>query len=290
MHTAKALNLAVSENTRDLLPFTVNGDRTMGRLRPLMAIPATSGDGYETTSRAFVEELAFSSRMLVPDLVMVDPEVFVREAPLKVISGALTAFTHSVEGLVGPEKSPFTDAYAHTVMGILVEHLADALSGDGGWKISRSQVAMAEAMAGIVFSNVTPGPTHLLATAVSRKTGFPLGLCMGILLPYVLEYLSARDDYVVESLLLPVAGPETFAITAGELRTGKVLTLIQELQFELHELTGGALPMTLADAGMKKEQLAPMAAALAANGTPFNGEACLMILGRALEGVLIDAK
>ena len=115
-------------------------------------------------------------------------------------------------------------------------------------------------MAGCAFSNVTPGLTHILGMAVAQKAVFPEGLCMGILLPYVLDHLSTRDDYFVDSLLLPMAGPETFALTSGELRTGKVITLIQELQFALYESTQGKLPMTLEDVGIQKDQLKPMVA------------------------------
>jgi alcohol dehydrogenase class IV len=232
-----------------------------------MALPAFSGDGYETTANAFMEELAFLSSNLMPDLVVVDPALFIREVPLNVISAAMTALTHAAEGFAGPEKNPFTDGYAHTAIRILVQHLADALSDDRGWRRARSRVATAETMAGTVFSNVRPGLTHVLAAAVAQKTGSSPGLCMGILLPYVLDHLSTREDYFVDSLLLPVAGPETFAITAGELRTGKVLTLIQELQFELYESTRGELPMNLEDLGLKRDQLKPLAAS-EADGAP----------------------
>ena len=289
MHTAKILNLAVTEKTHDLVPFTAKGDRTIGRLKPYMAIPASSGDGYETTSMAFVEDLAFSSLMLMPGVVMVDPEVFAPEDPLKAISGAMSALTHAVEGFVGPAKNPFVDAYAYTAIQMIVHHLGDAIGGGRRWKAARSAVAAAETMAGCAFSNVKPGLTHLLAWAVGQKATCSHGLCMGILLPYVLDHLSTLNDFFVESLLLPMAGPETFAITAGEFRTGKVLTLIQELQYALYESTQKMLPMTLEDVGIKKDQLKPMAALLAdCTSSDVYGEGCLMILERALTGDPID--
>ena len=191
--------------------------------------------------------------------------------------------------LRAPEKNPFVDAYAHTAIQIIMHHLADAVGKTRRWKAARAAIAGAETMAGCAFSNVNPGVTHLLAKAVSREAACPQGLCMGILLPYVLDHLTTRDDFFVDSLLLPMADPETFAITAGEFRAGKVLTLIQELLFALHEITHGTLPMTLEDVGIKKEQLKPMAASLA--GTPsigVNGEGCLMILERAFTGDPID--
>jgi alcohol dehydrogenase len=289
MHTAKILNLAVTEDTRDLVPYTEKGDRTIERLKPYMAIPASSGDGYETTSMAFVEDLAFSSRLLMPDVVVVDPEVFAPEDPLMALSGSMSALTHAVEGFVGPGKNPFVDAYAYTAIQMIVHHLSHAMAGGRRWKTARSAVAAAETMAGCVFSNVRPGLTHLLAAAVSQKVTCPHGLCMGILLPYVLDHLATRDGFFVDSLLLPMAGPETFAITSSELRIGKVLTLIQELQFEFYESTQKKLPMTLEDVGMKKDQLKPMAASLADGiSSDVYGEGCLMILERALTGDPID--
>ena len=289
MHTAKVLNLALTENTLELAPFTTKGDRSIGRLKPYMAIPACSGDGYETTSMAFVDDLAFSSMFLMPDVVTVDPEVFIPEDPLKAMSGAMSALTHAVEGFVGTGKNPFVDAYAYTAIQMIVHHLEEALGGGRRWKVARSAVAAAETMAGCAFSNVPPGLTHILGMAVSRKAVYPEGLCMGILLPYVLDHLSTRDDFFVDSLLLPMADPETFALTASELRTGKVLTLIQELQFALYESTKGKLPMTLEDVGIQKDQLKPMAASLAeCRSSDINGEGCLMILERAFSGDPID--
>jgi alcohol dehydrogenase len=289
MHTAKILNLAVTENTVDLMPFTVKGDQTIRRLKPHMAIPACSSDGYETTSMAFVGDLTFSSPFLMPHVVMVDPEVFIQEDPLKFISGAISALTHAVEGFVGSGKNPFVDAYAYTAIQMIVHHLADALGGGRPWKVARSAVAAAETMAGCAFSNGPLGLTHILGAAVGRKAAYPEGLCMGILLPYVLDHLSTRDDFFVDSLLLPMAGPETFALTANELRTGKVLTLIQELQFALYESTKGKLPMTLQDVGIQKNHLKPMIASLVeCTSSDVHGEGCLMILERALRGDPID--
>ena len=65
-----------------------------------------------------------------------------------------------------------------------------------------------------------------------------------------------------------------------------MLTLIQELQFELYESTQKKLPMTLEDVGIKKDQLKPMAASLTdCTSNDVNGEGCLMILERALTGI-----
>lgn len=236
-----------------------------------------------------MDDLAFSSMFLMPDVVTVDPEVFIPEDPLKAMSGAMSALTHAVEGFVGPFKNPFVDAYAHTAIQTIVHHLEEAIGGGRRWKVARSAVAAAETMAGCAFSNVPPGLTHVLGMAVGRKAVYSEGICMGILLPYVLDHLSTRDDFFVDSLLLPMADPETFALTSSEFRTGKVLTLIQELQFALYEITKGKLPMTLEDVGIQEDQLKSMAASLVgctSNGV--NRKGCLMILERALRGDPID--
>ncbi len=289
MHTAKALNIAVTENTRDLVPFSVTGDRIMGHLGPCVAIPAKWGDGYETTSKAFVENLGFSSLMLMPDLVVVDPDVFEPEAPLEAISGAMVAFTHAVEGFVGVQKNRFVDAYARTAIQTIMQYLIPTLNGERGWKFARSAVAAADTMAGCVFSNVAPGVTHRLSRTVAQKAACPHGICMGILLPYVLDHLSTRSEYFVDSLLLPMAGPETYAITAGELRVGKALTMIQELHFGLYGLSKNQLPMTLEDLGVKSDHLKPMVGSLVGDALKDVGEkALLMILERALKGDPVD--
>ncbi len=289
MHTAKVLNLAVTERSNDLAPFTAEGDRRIGRLNPFMAIPASTGDGYDMSPRAFVEDLAFSSRNLMPHIAVVDPDVFMPEAPLEIISDAMAALTHAVEGYVGPEKNPFVDAYAATAIQIIAEQLLNAVGNGRQWRSARAALAQADTIAGCVCANVRPGLTRLLALGISKMTGSPQGLCMGILLPYVLDHLSTRNGFFVDSLLLPMAGAETYAITADNLRCGKVLTLLQELQFSLYEATAKTFPMTLEDVGVKREHLKPLVASLSED-TPYgdNGETRLMILERALRGDPID--
>ncbi len=284
MHVAKALNLAVVENAQDLTPFAEKGDRRIRRLNPCMAIPAGMGDGYETTSTALVEGMVFSSVNLIPDIVVVDPVVFETEAPLTVISGAMIALTHAMEGVAGPRKNPFVDAYAHTAIRMIIHHIADAVDGRR-WRQARAGLAGAEVMAGCAFSNVNPGLTHLLGEVIGQRCAFSDGLCMGILLPYVLDYLSAREDFFVGGLLLPVAGPETFALTAGDLRSGKMLTFLQELQFSLYEATHGKLPMTLEDLGIKEDQLKSMALeASQRSSTPCHENGYFLILEHAFRG------
>ena len=179
MHTAKALNVAVTEKTRELAPFGANGNVKIGRLKPYIAIPARWGDGYETTSTALVEDLTFSSLMLMPDLVIVDPEIFVPETPLAAISGAMAALTHAAEGIVGPVKNPFADAYGCTAIRMIMLHFTETLHGKGGWEDARCTVAAADTMAASVFSNVGPGLTHRLAQTITSKNTLSAGTLHG---------------------------------------------------------------------------------------------------------------
>ena len=284
MDTAKALIVAVTENTRDLAPFALEGDRLIGRTKPYMAIPASSGNGDETTPSAFVDEMVFSSVFLMPDIVVVDPCMVAPEDPMKVISGTMAALTHAVEGVTGPFRNPFVDAYAHTSIRMIAHHFVDAVK-QPRQKDSRSALVCAEAMAGCAFSNVKPGLAHLLGKAVEPEAVFPAGICMGILLPHVLGFTAARADFFVDELMLPVAGPETFAITSSELRVGKTISLLQELQFDLYETTDRKLPMTLEDVGIKEDKLEKAAADVAkSNSFGVNLEVCLMLLKQAFKG------
>jgi alcohol dehydrogenase class IV len=221
--------------------------------------------------------------------VVVDSDVFQPEPPIDVISSAMAAFTHAVEGFVGVEKNRFMDAYARTAIQMIMGNLIGALNRERGWKFARSAVAIAETMAGCVYANMSPGLTQRLSLAIAQKTSWSQGICMGILLPYVLDHLSSREDYFVSSLLLPMAGPETCSITASEYRVGKALTMIQELQFALYELSKNKLPMTLEDVGINSEQLKPMVTSFSQDTMiDVNEETLLMILERALKGDPID--
>ena len=283
--TAKALNIVVSGRPEDL-HGTTGDDMIKNPLKPFVFVPTASGTGFETSRYATLEGLHFSSHFLMPDLVIIDPRMVRAEKADMVVSTSMVALAHSAQAYTCPEKNPMNDTYAYAAMQFVGENLVNVIRyGD---KKGRLALVNASVMAGIAFSNAPRGMIHELGWAAGDISGLPHGICMGILLPYVLEYHIDREGYHLSDMLLPIAGAEVFAGTAENLKARMAINFIYDMQHDIHGFTKGKIPLTLKDAGISKEALNDVARAVAGEGHPgFTVDDCMMVLEHAWEGTPI---
>jgi len=281
--TAKTLNIAVSGEPEDL--ETCAGDNMIKNpLRPLVYVPTLSGRGYETSRYAFFGDRVYASLFLMPDLVVIDPRMTVPEDAKTTAATALVALTQAAEVYASPGKNPLTDSYAYTAISFIMENLVTVINNPQDKK-GRLALANAHCMAGCAFSNTVPGIAHALGKASGDVCGVSHGLCMGILLPYVLERYIFLSDYHIADLLLPLTGFDLYAGTAEEKRAQKVIDTIYDLQKELFKFSGGAIPRTLKDANISKNILKDIAVKAAGGAsTGLDSDNCRTVLEQAWEG------
>ena len=281
--TAKTLNIAVSGEPEDI--ETSAGENLIKKaLKPLVYIPTLSGTGYETSRYAFFCNNVYASHFLMPDLVVIDPRMTVPEDAKTVAATALVALTQSAEVYVSPGKNPLTDSYAYTAISLIMENLVTVINNPQDKK-GRLALANAHCMAGCAFSNAAPGIAHALGKASGDACGVSHGLCMGILLPYVLEKYVFLSDYHIADLLLPLTGLDIYAGTAEEKRAQKIIDTIYDLQKELFKVSGGAIPRTLKDANVSKNILKDIAVKAAGGAsTGLDSDNCRTVLEQAWEG------
>ena len=281
--TAKTLNIAVSGEPEDL--ETCAGENMIKKpLRPLVYVPTLSGTGYETSRYAFFGDRVYASLFLMPDLVVIDPRMTVPDAAKTTAATALVALTQATEAYVSPGKNPLTDCYAYTAVQFIMENLVNAIRNPQD-SIGRMALANAHCMAGCVFSNTVPGIAHALGKAAGDTCGASHGLCMGILLPYVLERYASLPGYHIADLLLPLAGFDVYAGTAEEKRSQKAVETIYDLQHDLFKVSGGAIPRTLKDTNLSKDVLKETARKSAGDGsTGLDADGCLAVLEQAWKG------
>jgi alcohol dehydrogenase len=100
-------------------------------------------------------------------------------------------------------------------------------------------------MAGIAFSSSMTSLVHALGHQLGAVCHLHHGLCMGLLLPFALEYNLPAREAAVGRLLLPLAGPDVYARTREADRPRAAIAAIRTLQDVLHAKVG--LPRTLAE-------------------------------------------
>lgn len=281
--TAKTLNIAVSGEPEDL-EICAGENMIKNPLRPLVYVPTLSGRGYETSRYAFFGDRVYASLFLMPDLVMIDPRMTVPEDAKTTAATALVALTQAAEVYVSPGKNPLTDSYAYTAISFIMENLVNVINNPQDKK-GRMALANAHCMAGCAFSNAAAGMAHTLGKAAGDTCGVSHGLCMGILLPYVLERYVSLPGYHIADLLLPLAGFDVYAGTAEEKRAQKAVETIYDLQKELCKVSGGAIPRTLKDANVSKDILKDTTVKAAGGALAgLDSDGCLAVLEQAWEG------
>lgn len=275
LDTAKAVNIVITEDTDDLMRF-VGAERLRKRMRPFIAVPTTSGTGSEVTMVAVIAHLekkckmAFTSYMLFPDVAVLDPRMTMTVPPRITAATGMDALAHAVEAFSCLQKNPLSDGYAFKAIDLIRQYLIRVVK-NGKDEAARMGMANASLLAGCAFSNSMVGIIHSIGHACGGVCGVPHGVAMALLLPWGMEYNMKKSADYYAALLLPLVGPEEYSRTAPEKRAEQSVAAVRQLNSTLNQLTG--MPVTLKDAGVKKEQLEEIAKTAQGDGSLiFNPE------------------
>jgi alcohol dehydrogenase class IV len=198
----------VASNKKDVLEYE-GVDKIPVPPPPLICIPTTAGTGADVSQFAIINDtkrmvkIAIISKMIVPDIALVDP------VPLTTLSKELTAHTgldavtHSVEAYVSNASSPVTDMQALESIRLMQGHLHAAYT-DPDSVSERYQTMLASLLAGLAFSNASLGAVHAMAHSLGGYSDLPHGECNALLLEHVAEfnYATCPDRYDTISALL----------------------------------------------------------------------------------------
>lgn len=267
--TSKGVNILASEGGEDLSEYSGAGVLKR-RLKPFFVLPTTAGTGSEVTSVAVIADkergvkLPFSSPFLLPDVAVIDPRMTLTLPAHITAATAMDAMTHAVEAFTCIAKNPLSDAYAYAAIRKIRDHILPVLK-DPQQPQGRLQLAQASTMAGVAFSNSMVGLVHAIGHSLGAVCHIPHGVCMSLLLPYVLEF-NLRKGMIREplsELLIPLAGAEAYVATPVEQRAEAAITEIRRLRDQLYEKT--QLPRTLQETGKVEREQLPAIADLALN-------------------------
>lgn len=238
-----------------------------GPVRPLIAVPTTSGTGSEVTPVAVLADpdramkVGISSPELIPHTAICDPELTVTcPVGLTAISGA-DALAHAIEAFAAVErladaemamqrvfvgKNTFSDHYALTAIKLIYAHLERAVS-DGTNIEARSAVMLGATYAGLAFGSGGTGAAHAIQYPVGAQTHTAHGLGVGILLPYTMDFNldAAAKNYAEIGVAIGVATPEQPAAEAAAAAIGAIRDLFDTIK----------IPASLRDINVAEDSL-----------------------------------
>jgi len=191
MDCAKGIGVVVS-NSGSILDYE-GVDEIENPVPPLIFIPTTAGSSADVSQFAIITDsrrelkIAIISKMVIPDLALVDPQTTVTMSPELTAATGMDALCHSFEAYVSNASSPLTDMAALRSVKLISENLLKAWQEPSNIE-SRSNMMMASLMAGLAFSNASLGLVHGMAHSLGGLLGLPHGECNAILLEKVVAY------------------------------------------------------------------------------------------------------
>ena len=215
----------------------------------LLCIPTTSGSGSEATWATIITDsdgavkMELPSKEAVPDVVILDPELPSLMPPALTAQTGLDVLAHAVEAYVSQWRNDFSDALAIKAIQIVFAHLPEAYE-NGTSLEARERMHNASTMAGWAFSNSQVGVAHCMGHAFGALFKVPHGRCVGIFLPYSIEY-SAPE---IKERYAQIANAIGVEHTTDDEALDGLLEAIRALRERLGE------PGSIGDAGISESE------------------------------------
>jgi alcohol dehydrogenase len=187
---AKAISAMLPQNNSvlDHLEDVGKNVAHSGRKLPYVAVPTTSGTGGEMTKNAVISmvgEEGYKKSLrhdnLIPDTVIVDPELMLSCPPHITAACGMDAFTQLLEPYLSPIASPLTDALALSGLENIRDCLIPACTNRGDDIAIRAGMAYASMLSGVVLANAGLGIVHGLASPIGGFFPIPHGVVCGTL-------------------------------------------------------------------------------------------------------------
>lgn len=171
---------------------------------PLICIPTTAGTAADISQFAIINavsrrtKVAIISKIVVPDVALVDPETTVTMSPSLTAFSGLDALTHAIEAYVSSASSPLSDVHALAAVRGVRANLRQAVALPDDLQ-AREQMMLASLQAGMAFSNASLGATHAMAHSLGGYLDLAHGECNALLLPAVVDFnFHASEDRFIQ--------------------------------------------------------------------------------------------
>ena len=224
---------------------------------PLITIPTTAGPGSEVTFWAVIDDTSkkppvkesIGSRLICPNLAIVDPMLTIGLPPALTASTGMDALTHAIEAYTSTLANPFSDSLSLYSIRLISENLRTAYA-NGQNEEARSNMMVGSLMAGVSFFNSDIAGVHCMAEAAGGLYDSPHGISCAIFLPYVMEY-SLIGNMKKYADIAEAMGEDTEGLTIRESAL-KAVKAVRQLMEDI------GIPSP-AEVGIKKQDISQLA-------------------------------
>lgn len=184
-----AVMLANDVKLRDLL----NKAPIARRGIPTVMVPTTAGTGSEATPNSIIlvpeDELKVGivSPKLMPDCVILDPQMTLGLPPAITASTGMDALTHAIECYTSKKGNPFSEMIALKAIRLIARSIREAFR-NGKNLDARHDMLLGAFYGGMSIATSSTTAVHALAYPLGGKYRIAHGISNAILLPYVMQF------------------------------------------------------------------------------------------------------
>jgi alcohol dehydrogenase class IV len=159
---------------------------------PLLAIPTTAGTGSEATKNSVISsndppfKKSLRSELMVPRIVIIDPELTVALPPEITAHTGMDAITQLIESYISRRAQPIPQALAESALRFALRSIETAVK-DGSNRQAREGMAYAAFLSGVALANSGLGLAHGVAAALGIHCHVAHGLACAVMLPAALR-------------------------------------------------------------------------------------------------------
>ena len=202
----------------------------------LIALPLYNTNGGEATCSAYIwdaatmQQIKISNAWLMPDITILDPAMLFRPKGNEHASCVLSTFLLAIEASADLQSRSFVKPLALEAINILSKNVLAYSSASA----DKAPLLYAQCLAGIAYSNSTPGLGSILCRAAAFFGLVSFGILSAAILPAVIRLDKKPDKY-------------TAAATALGLSDA---TALSDAVTEYADMLG--LPLKLSEMGLNK--------------------------------------
>jgi alcohol dehydrogenase class IV len=264
-----AAAMATNRESHSVLDYLEGVGRGLKIVKPplaFLAVPTTAGTGSEATKNAVISnshppfKKSLRSDLMVPRLVLVDPELSVSVPPDVTAHTGMDAITQLIESCLSKRARPIPSALCIQGLQVAVPSLAEAVR-NGSCRSAREAMSHAALLSGIALANSGLGLAHGVAAALGAVCGVRHGLACAVMLPAALQF--NRDVCLTK---LAALGRLICSTTSAnnEVAADAFIHRINELAGEI------GIPKRLSELGVRDEQIRTLVAASHGNSLSGN--------------------
>lgn len=239
------------ESVRDFLEGVGKGLQVSEPPLPMLAMPTTGGTGTEATKNAVISvsdppvKKSIRSPLMVPRVVLIDPELAVSVPPATTAWTGMDAITQLIESYISRYAKPIPQALALQGLKLALPMVREAVA-DGTSRRAREAMAHAALLSGMALANSGLGLAHGVAAALGVYAQVPHGQACAMMLPVALRV----NREVAQKPLAELARAASLSQSPDDAEAADALTAtIDQLCVDLN------VPARLSHVGVRREQL-----------------------------------